>query len=73
MGRCFLGGGEVRGYFCPSTVHITYVSAAKVGDMLEIEARANRVGGTMAFTTIEIGKVGGGMVATGGHTKFIRT
>ena len=20
MGRCFLGGGEVRGYFCPSTV-----------------------------------------------------
>ena len=21
MGRCFLGGGGVRGYFCPSTVH----------------------------------------------------
>jgi hypothetical protein len=20
MGRCFLGGGGVRGYFCPSTV-----------------------------------------------------
>ncbi len=22
MGRCFLGGGGVRGYFCPSTVDI---------------------------------------------------
>jgi len=21
MGRCFLGGGGVRGYFCPSTVY----------------------------------------------------
>lgn len=54
-------------------IHITYVSAAKVGDVLEIEARANKVGGTIAFTTVEIGKEGGGMVAMGGHTKFIRT
>jgi len=54
-------------------IHITYVSAAKIGDMLEIEARANKVGGTMAFTTIEIRKEGSGMVAIGGHTKFIRT
>jgi len=54
-------------------IHITYVSAAKVGDVLEIEARANKVGGTMAFTSIEIRREGGGMVATGGHTKFIRT
>jgi len=23
MGRCFLGGGEVREYFCPSTVSCT--------------------------------------------------
>lgn len=53
-------------------IHITYLSAAKVGDVLEIEARANKVGGTMAFTTVEI-KVGGGMVAMGGHTKFIRS
>ena len=22
MGRCFLGGGGVRGYFCPSTVYV---------------------------------------------------
>jgi len=54
-------------------IHVTYVSAAKVGDILEIEARANKMGGTMAFTTVEIGKEGGGMVAMGGHTKFIRT
>jgi len=54
-------------------IHVTYVSAAKAGDMLEIEARANKVGGTMAFTTVEIRKEGGGMVAMGGHTKFIRT
>lgn len=54
-------------------IHITYLSAAKVGDVLEIEARANKVGGTMAFTTVEIRKVGGGTVATGGHTKFIRS
>ncbi len=53
-------------------IHITYVSAVKVGDVLEIEARANKVGGTMAFTTVEIRKEGGGMVAMGGHTKFIK-
>lgn len=53
-------------------IHITYVSAAKAGDVLEIEGRANKVGSTMAFTSVEIRKEGGGLVATGGHTKFVR-
>ena len=53
-------------------IHITYVSTAKVGDVLEIEGKATKVGGTMAYTTVEIRKEGGGVVATGSHTKFVK-
>ena len=58
-------------------IHTTFISTAKEGDVLEIEGRANKVGGTLAFTAVEIRKVGGNgsstsIVATGSHTKFVK-
>ena len=53
-------------------IHTTYVSAAKVGDTLEIEAKAHKVGSNLAFTSVEIRHKEGAIVATGTHTKFIK-
>ncbi|KAF2147545.1 uncharacterized protein K452DRAFT_217750 [Aplosporella prunicola CBS 121167] len=57
-------------------IHVTYVSSAKEGDVIEVEGRANKVGGTLAFTSVVISKVvdgaAGPVVATGNHTKFVK-
>ncbi|MCJ1434797.1 hypothetical protein MMC27_004167 [Xylographa pallens] len=53
-------------------IHTTFVSTAKEGDWLEVEGRATKVGGTLAYTTIEIRKETGGVVATGSHTKYVK-
>ncbi|EKG21168.1 Phenylacetic acid degradation-related protein [Macrophomina phaseolina MS6] len=57
-------------------IHVTYISSAKEGDTIEVEGRANKVGGTLAFTSIVISKVvdgvAGPVVATGNHTKYVR-
>lgn len=38
-------------------IHVRYLSSARVGDEVEIEGRADRVGGSVAFTTVVISKV----------------
>ena len=53
-------------------IHVSYVGGAKVGDVLGIEGRVSKVGGTMAFTNVEIKKEGGGIVAVGSHTKYVK-
>lgn len=57
-------------------IHISYQSSAKDGDEIEVEGRAGKVGGTLAFTTATIWKVVDGkpgpIVASGSHTKFVR-
>lgn len=57
-------------------IHTTFISAAKEGDTLEIEGRANKVGGTLAFTSVEIRKLGengeSSVVSTGSHTKYVK-
>lgn len=57
-------------------IHTTFVSTAQEGDLLEIEGRVVKLGGTLAFTTMEIRKVGedgaGNVVATGSHTKYVK-
>ena len=57
-------------------IHVTYQSGAKLGEELEIEGIADRVGGSLAFTKISIYKVEAGargkVVATGTHTKFVK-
>ncbi|KAI9836866.1 MAG: hypothetical protein M1819_001031 [Sarea resinae] len=57
-------------------IHIQYVSGAKEGDWLEVEGRASKVGGTIAFTTATIRKIvdytADTVVATGTHTKYVK-
>lgn len=57
-------------------IHVTYQSGAKLREEIEIEGIAERVGGSLAFTKINIFKVEDGKrgktVATGTHTKFVK-
>ncbi|QSZ31692.1 hypothetical protein DSL72_001259 [Monilinia vaccinii-corymbosi] len=57
-------------------IHISYIGTAHVGDILNIEATASKVGKSIAFTTIRISKLAHGepgpMVATASHTKYIQ-
>ena len=57
-------------------IHTTYLSTAMRGDWLEIEGKANKVGNTLAFTTVTIRKLVDGspgpVVATGTHTKYVK-
>ena len=57
-------------------IHTTFVSTAREGDILEIEGRASKVGGTLAFTTVEIRKIEEGgqssVVSMGSHTKYVK-
>jgi acyl-coenzyme A thioesterase 13 len=56
--------------------HVTYIGTANVGETIEIEATADKVGKSMAFTTIRIYKLvdgkPGAMVCTASHTKYIQ-
>lgn len=56
-------------------IHVTYIGTAFVGDTIHIESTANKVGRSMAFTTIRISKLVDGkpgpMVVTASHTKYI--
>ncbi|KAF9882695.1 hypothetical protein FE257_005515 [Aspergillus nanangensis] len=57
-------------------IHVNYLSTATTGDWLKIEARANKVGKTLAFTSVSVSKeteAGHTLVAQGSHTKYIRT
>jgi acyl-coenzyme A thioesterase 13 len=59
-------------------IHVTYLAGARVGDTVEIEGRAERVGGSVGFTSVGIWRVDaesggrGEVVALGRHTKFVR-
>ncbi|KAF2108740.1 HotDog domain-containing protein [Lophiotrema nucula] len=57
-------------------IHISYVSSAKDGDTIEMEGTAEKVGGSLAYTSCTIYKVvddkPGPIVAKGTHTKFVR-
>lgn len=54
---------------------VSYLSTAKVGDVLDIEGRTGKLGKTLAFTTITISKKSEGesvIVVHGSHTKYVR-
>jgi acyl-coenzyme A thioesterase 13 len=58
-------------------IHVSYLSTAGLGDVVEIEGTANKVGGSLAFTSVTITKLVNGeepgtVVITGSHTKFVR-
>lgn len=57
-------------------IHVTYQSGAKIGEEIEIEGIAERVGGNLAYTKINIYKVENGsrgkIIVSGTHTKFVK-
>jgi acyl-coenzyme A thioesterase 13 len=58
-------------------IHISYVSPARDGQEIEIEAWVSRVGRNLGYTMVEIRKAGddpgskGPVVCTGSHTKYL--
>lgn len=57
-------------------IHVTYQSGAKLGEEIEIEGIAERVGGNLAYTRVNLFKVEDGqrgkIVVSGTHTKFVK-
>jgi acyl-coenzyme A thioesterase 13 len=57
-------------------IHVSYISTAQIGDVIEIEGVANKVGRSIAFTSVKITKIidgePGPIIATASHTKYIR-
>lgn len=57
-------------------IHVTYQSGAKIGEEIEIEGIAERVGGNLAYTRVNIFKVEDGrrgkIIVSGTHTKFVK-
>lgn len=57
-------------------IHVTYLSGAKLGDSMEVEAVCDKLGGAMAFTSVTVYKLDGegnrAVVSKGTHTKYVR-
>ncbi|KAF2835116.1 thioesterase family protein [Patellaria atrata CBS 101060] len=59
-------------------MHLNFVGGAKEGDVIEVEGKAEKVGGSLAFVSVRIvnlGKDGKGerkVVVVGRHTKFVK-
>lgn len=56
----------------PDYVCCSYLKAAKIGDIIEIDANTVKAGKTLAYLNCELRLKGtGDVIATGTHTKFI--
>ncbi|KAL4877923.1 HotDog domain-containing protein [Aspergillus karnatakaensis] len=55
-----------------TNINVNYLSSARTGDWLEIQGRVDRLGKTLAFTSVAISS-GGTLVAQGSHTKYIKS
>jgi acyl-coenzyme A thioesterase 13 len=57
-------------------LNVSYLGSAGLVDTVEIEGRAEKVGGSLAFTSVTIYKLKGGVrgeiLVMGRHTKFVR-
>lgn len=68
-------GGDSTGV--STDIHLSYASSARVGDAVEVECWVNKLGRTMAFTSVEIRKKGGDgrggkkVLVTGSHSKYV--
>lgn len=68
-------GGEKTGV--STDIHISYAASAGVGAAVEVECWVNKLGRNLAFTSVEIRKVGGDgkggkkVLVTGSHTKYV--
>ncbi|TID22301.1 thioesterase superfamily protein [Venturia nashicola] len=57
-------------------LNVSYLGSAGQGDEIEIEGKAEKVGGSLAFTSVTLYKVKegvrGDVIVMGRHTKFVR-
>ncbi|KAJ3270697.1 Acyl-coenzyme A thioesterase 13 [Terramyces sp. JEL0728] len=51
-------------------ISVSYLKGTKVGQMVDIEAEAPKVGGSLAFSTVRL-FVDGKVIAYGNHTKYV--
>ncbi|GAA5817451.1 hypothetical protein MFLAVUS_010998 [Mucor flavus] len=51
-------------------INISYISGVKQGEMIQVEARVDKLGKTLAFTTVDLFS-NGRLVASGRHNKFV--
>ncbi|KAG0348499.1 Tubulin alpha-1 chain [Podila humilis] len=51
-------------------LNVSFVSGAKLGDKLTINSRCDKIGGTLAYTSVEI-TANGKVVVLGRHTKYL--
>ncbi|KAJ9091183.1 hypothetical protein QFC21_007304 [Naganishia friedmannii] len=54
-------------------MHVTFLSKAKLGEVLEVKGVVDKLGGRIAFTRVEVRRVNGDgeLVVTAIHTKFV--
>ncbi|KAG0168288.1 hypothetical protein DFQ30_004976 [Apophysomyces sp. BC1015] len=63
-----------RGLFATGVstdINISYLSGAKEGDMISVLAQCDKLGRTLAFTSVDIKTSDGRLVARGRHNKFV--
>lgn len=77
MGGMAIASHDLRsGTGVSVAINADYQSGAKIGEEIEIEGIADRVGGNLGFTRVTIFKVEEGergrIVVSGSHTKFVK-
>ncbi|KAF9128347.1 hypothetical protein BGW39_005156 [Mortierella sp. 14UC] len=70
-GSLAIAAEEMHATGVSTDLNVSFVSGAKLGDKLSINSRCDKIGGTLAYTTVEI-SVGDKVVALGRHTKYVR-
>lgn len=57
-------------------IHVSYQSTGRLGEEIEMEGIVDRLGGTIAFTRVNVYKVRDGargdLLVTGSHTKYVK-
>ncbi|KAF9200566.1 hypothetical protein BGZ49_009186 [Haplosporangium sp. Z 27] len=70
-GSLAIAAEEMQATGVSTDLNVSFVSGAKIGDKLSILSKCDKLGGTLAYTSVEI-SVGDKVVALGRHTKFVR-
>ncbi|KAF9399390.1 hypothetical protein BGX21_006324 [Mortierella sp. AD011] len=70
-GSLAIASEEMHATGVSTDLNVSFVSSAKIGDTLSINSKCDKLGGTLAYTSVEI-SVGDKVVALGRHTKFVR-
>ncbi|KAF9918856.1 hypothetical protein BX616_005031 [Lobosporangium transversale] len=70
-GSLAIAASDMHATGISTDLNVSFVSGAKLGDTLSIISRCHKVGGSLAYTDVEI-TVDEKVIALGRHTKFVR-